>query len=344
MNLASTLGLSETGQLVAAYLGMAGLAAALCATLLAVLLKTGLAWRIALDHPNERSLHSAVVPRCGGWGVVGALLVFLAASLPLLWQISAGLVLLALVSFVDDRRGLPIWARLIAQAIAVFLVMRGQIALNSPLWYVVIALGWLWMINLYNFMDGSDGLAGVMAMIGFSAYAIAFEGGAPTLSMVSVATAGAALGFLYFNWSPARLFLGDAGSIPLGFLAGAIGYLGYREGHWPLWFPPLVFSPFVVDASVTLVRRALRRQKIWSAHREHFYQRLIQSGYSHRRTAVIYALTMLGAAALALSIRTATLAVVVPALCVWLVILAAIGAWIERRAWRASRGAMAVAP
>jgi UDP-N-acetylmuramyl pentapeptide phosphotransferase/UDP-N-acetylglucosamine-1-phosphate transferase len=91
---------------------------------------------------------------------------------------------------------------------------------------------------------------------------------------------------LLFNFDPARIFMGDVGSIPLGFLAASLGLVGIQREVWPLWFPVLVFAPFIVDATVTLLRRAWRREKIWQAHREHYYQRLVQSGWSHRKLAL----------------------------------------------------------
>ncbi|HEX7952129.1 MAG TPA: glycosyl transferase, partial [Burkholderiales bacterium] len=104
------------------------------------------------------------------------------------------------------------------------------------------------------------------------------------LGLMSWSIATAAAGFLIFNFPPAKIFMGDVGSIPLGFLAGALGVAGWQLGLWPLWFPLVVFAPFVVDTSTTLVRRALRGERVWQAHRQHYYQRLILSGWSHRST------------------------------------------------------------
>ncbi|MBU4499659.1 MAG: UDP-phosphate N-acetylglucosaminyl 1-phosphate transferase, partial [Gammaproteobacteria bacterium] len=157
-----------------------------------------------------------------------------------------------------------------------------------------------WMTNLYNFMDGSDGLAGGMVAIGFGALALAaWLGGAPSLAMFCASIAAAALAFLRFNFPPARVFMGDAGSIPLGFLAAALGIDGAAHGVWPWLFPLLVFSPFIVDASVTLARRALRGEKIWRAHRSHYYQRVVLLGATHRQLALAAYALMLASAALA---------------------------------------------
>lgn len=126
-----------------------------------------------------------------------------------------------------------------------------------------------------------------MAVFGFGTYALlAWQGGNASIAGASVALCAAASDFLLFNFPPAKVFMGDAGSIPLGFLAAAIGLLGWQETLWPLWVPLVAFGPFVLDATVTLGKRVLRREKIWHAHRTHYYQRLIQSGWGHRRTAL----------------------------------------------------------
>ena len=167
---------------------------------------------------------------------------------------------------------------------------------------VIGAIATAWMINLYNFMDGSDGLAGGMAVIGFGAYAVAsYQADFLPLALGSVTIAACAAAFLCFNLHPARTFLGDAGSIPLGFLAAAIGFIGWRDGVWPWWFPLLVFSPFIVDATVTLLRRMLTGERFWAAHRSHYYQRLVQSGWGHRKTANAEFALMLACAAIGLA-------------------------------------------
>ncbi len=264
--------------------------------ILRALLATGIAWRLATDIPNARSLHERPTPRVGGWGIVPvgvAALLWLASPMWLIALMAAGL---ALMSQVDDRRGLPARLRFGGHAVAVIVLLAAYPA--AVPWWALAGLGFLmlWLINLYNFMDGADGLAGGMALFGFGAYAVAaLTGAAPShdLAIAGAAIAGAALGFLLLNFHPARLFLGDAGSVPLGFLAGAFGYWGWREQVWPIWFPALVFSPFIADASVTLLRRLLRGERFWQAHREHYYQRVIRSGVSHGRAAVYSYLIML---------------------------------------------------
>jgi len=156
------------------------------------------------------------------------------------------------------------------------------------------AVAVVWMANLYNFMDGSDGLAGGMTVIGFGYYGlIAYLAGNNDFAVLNFSIAAAAGAFLLHNFYPARIFLGDVGAIPLGFLAAALGILGWMDNLWSLWVPVLIFSPFIADSTVTLIKRLLRGKKIWQAHREHYYQRLVQSGFGHRNTALsAYALML----------------------------------------------------
>ena len=259
---------------------------------------------LALDHPNERSLHAVPVPRIGGIAIMLAMLVA-ALLLKADPAILVPAVLLAVPSYFDDRRALPAATRLAVHlfASAAFLVWSGMAI--GVMWLVLLlAIGWL--TNLYNFMDGSDGLAGGMAVIGFGAYGLAaWLGGNSEFELLAWSIAAASAGFLIFNFPPAKIFMGDAGSIPLGFLAGALGVAGWLQSLWPLWFPLVVFAPFIVDASITLARRLLRGERVWKAHRQHYYQRLILAGWSHRKTALSeYALMLLCSTVAILCLRT----------------------------------------
>lgn len=258
------------------------------------------------DRPNERSLHANPRRRVGGIGVMaGALPVAAASGDAAIGAFVACAAALAVISFLDDLRSLPIQVRLPAHlaAAGVAVLAMGTAHLGAlPAVLAVLAIAW--MANLFNFMDGADGLAGGMAAIGFAALAAAAaRAGAWPIVCACAALASASVGFLFHNFPPARVFLGDAGSIPLGFLAGCIGVHGAVSGVWPSWFPVLAFAPFIVDASATLLRRAFRREPVWRAHRTHAYQRLVLSGWSHRRLAVaayaLMAASALGALAAA---------------------------------------------
>ncbi len=267
--------------------GVAGAVSFVLAFIAVRLLLTRFA-RFALDRPNERSLHEHPVPRTGGIAV----LVGIAAAAPFgsveLWLALGLAFALAAISFVDDLKGLPAAARLGAHLLAAGVLVW---YLLSPiyLWQAaLLVLGIAWLTNLYNFMDGSDGLAGGMTVIGFAAYAgAAALAEEPELATICLCVAAAAAAFLVFNFHPARIFLGDVGSIPLGFLAGALGIIGWNDEAWPLWFPCAVFAPFIADATLTLVRRLIRAERVWQAHREHYYQRMVRSGLGHRGTAYI---------------------------------------------------------
>lgn len=255
-----------------------------------------------LDIPNDRSLHATATPRSGGLGIIAGLLVGYLVSdriiIPGQTGTYAALVLVALMSFADDVYRLPPFARLLVQVIAaVLLVFPAGYALtgfalpgfiwHAPLWLLqgFSVLFVVWMVNLYNFMDGMDGFAGGMAVIGFSTLALlgALAGSSIYMSAALLVSMAAA-GFLPFNFPPARLFMGDLGSGTLGFLAALLLLWADRAGFFPLWLGAVVFSPFIVDATWTVIRRTLRGQKPWQAHREHFYQRLVRLGWGHKRT------------------------------------------------------------
>jgi UDP-N-acetylmuramyl pentapeptide phosphotransferase/UDP-N-acetylglucosamine-1-phosphate transferase len=277
----------------------------LCLVLVAVALKllldSGLAARIAIDLPNERSLHAAPIPRIGGIVLVGVALAAAALVAPVLHPLLLIAAALALISAWDDRHGLPVLLRFavhVAAAVGAIILLQ----IDAPVWILVVVASLLtWAMNLYNFMDGADGLAGGMALFGFGALGVAAMDAAPDIGVACFCVAAAAGGFLWHNFHPARVFLGDAGSIPLGFLAGSLGLAGWAKGLWPAWFPLLVFSPFIVDASLTLAARLLRGQKPWQAHREHAYQRMVSGGLGHRRTALLWYALMAACAASALA-------------------------------------------
>ena len=288
--------------------------------------------RLVIDVPNNRSLHTVPTPRTGGIGLM------LAAAMG--WLLHAGGMLavqaalaaaLALIFLIDDVRSLPVLPRFAAQfaAAIAFVWTSGPypVLLLAPL-----VLGIVWSSNLYNFMDGSNGFAGGMTLSGFASYAVAAHlSGEPGLAMMAAIIAAAAAGFLFWNFDPARIFLGDAGSIPLGFLAATLGITGWGRGVWPFWLPILVFSPFAVDATVTLIKRVRRGEKLSHAHRQHYYQRLIQSGWSHGRMALASYALMLAAAASALALRTSPPVAVTALLLAWAGIYAAIAVYVDRR-------------
>ena len=270
---------------------------------IAFLLTRGKAATLALDRPNERSLHVTPVPRTGGIAVLAGTIAAWAASgaSPILPALVA-LGLIACISLLDDLRGVPAAARFAVHLLAAGLVVYSLGAAVPLVALALLAIAIAWLANLYNFMDGSDGLAGGMALIGFCCYGLAALAAEQyEFAVTNLIIAASAAGFLVFNFHPAKIFLGDVGSVPLGFLAGTLGVLGWHTQAWPLWFPVVVFSAFIVDSSLTLARRLWARARVWEAHRDHYYQRLVQMGWGHGRTALAeYALMALtGGVALA---------------------------------------------
>jgi UDP-N-acetylmuramyl pentapeptide phosphotransferase/UDP-N-acetylglucosamine-1-phosphate transferase len=298
--------------------------------------------RLPMDHPGHRSLHSTPIPRSGGVGILlgvglGWLLAWPAPLLPLL-----GLALgLGALSLADDFRGLSVKLRFGVQIAAAAIFILSQPKLPGGILGAGLAvLALVWMTNLYNFMDGANGLAGGMAVFGFGGYALAaWLGGAPGLAAAAACVAAAALGFLAFNFDPARIFMGDAGSIPLGFLAAGLGLAGWRQGVWPLAFPLLAFSPFIVDASATLAKRLLRGEKVWQAHREHYYQRIILMGLSHRQAALAEYALMLACGGSALALPGAPALAQAAILLGWAAVYAALATPIDA-AWRRHKQAL----
>ena len=272
---------------------------------------------LLLDHPNGRSLHSHPRRKVGGLAIMIVILALaMRFDVPALVVVAASF--LVLISVLDDVRSLPVFVRLLSHigaASAVIIAMPGENIFLSLLAVAAIA----WMCNLYNFMDGADGLAGGMTVIGFGALALAANlAGSVDLAGWCAVISTAGLAFLFFNFPPAKVFMGDAGSVPLGFLAAALGYVGFSKEVWPFWYPALVFAPFICDASLTLFKRLFRGEPIWIAHREHLYQRLILSGWSHRRLCLVayvlmFAVSVGAFAALnqPLTVQAAIIAVVV---------------------------------
>jgi len=316
-------------------------AAALTAAAIAPLRRWLLA-RSILDLPNARSSHTVPTPRGGGLALIAVTLLGGALALALtgapfaagpraLAQNGAGALLLtaalAAIFWWDDRRNLPAAPRLLAQALACGL---GLLALPHaggtfqgllPVWadLALTWFAWLWFVNLYNFMDGIDGITGLETLAIAAGTLLAAAAGAtllgpdllagpflaegPRLPLLLGVLAGAAIGFLAWNRPPARIFLGDSGSVPLGFLLGWILLLLAGNGFWAA---ALILPLYhLADASLTLGLRLLRGERVWQAHRQHFYQQAARRFGSHGR--VLARLVPLNLALMALAVLTVAL-------------------------------------
>lgn len=261
-----------------------------------------------LDMPNHRSSHVVPTPRGGGLAVTPLLIVMVGAVF--LWSGNSGLqqwlmliaaVGLGTLSWFDDRHNLSPAIRFACQFMAVIVgifaidgpVLQGLV----PMWLdrILVVLAWVWFLNLFNFMDGIDGITGVEAgSIGLGIFILALLAPLPEfvdLGYIGLGVLSIMAGFLIWNWHPAKLFLGDVGSVPLGFV---LGWLLLELAARGAWMPALILpSYYLLDATFTLIKRGLRGEKVWQAHREHFYQQATQRGMSHARVSALIALANL---------------------------------------------------
>ncbi len=253
--------------------------------------------RIALAKPNARSSHTVPTPQGGGIAVVAATMVAACGALCLsasaasaaasLLPVFAAVIVIAALGAADDVRPIGVAPRLLLQAFSVALVIftlpeELRVAPFVPWWIerVLLVVGGLWFVNLVNFMDGLDWMTvaevvpvtAALAMIG------AFGWLPPAEMTVSLALCGAMLGFAYFNRPIARLFLGDVGSLPVGLLLGWL--LVQLAGHGGLAAAILLPLYYLADATITLGRRVINGEKVWQAHRSHFYQRATDRGFT----------------------------------------------------------------
>jgi UDP-N-acetylmuramyl pentapeptide phosphotransferase/UDP-N-acetylglucosamine-1-phosphate transferase len=261
-----------------------------------------------LKIPNERSSHDEPTPHGAGLIIV---VVCLLAYVPIAifvtgtfsWGYLAGASMIALVSFLDDIRPIYFPVRLAVHCTAAIVLisdtetwhgitMLGNLKLGN--WGYLITFLWVvWMVNSYNFMDGIDGLAGLQAVIaGLGWLFLGLILNMPVIYLFGGIIAASSLGFLVHNWNPARIFMGDVGSAFLGFTFAALPLMART---WVTRSPDLLPIAAVLfvwffqfDSMVTIVRRALRGEKIWIAHREHLFQRLVSAGLSHRSVTALY--------------------------------------------------------
>ncbi len=268
-----------------------------------------------LDIPNERSSHTRPIPRGGGLAIalIAPCCVALASvqqgeALPVGYLV--GVPAIAAIGFVDDLRSVRPGLRLAVYAGAAALLVLSEGGFTQ-LWTpggpvslggFGLLLAFLWIVgltNAYNFMDGIDGIAGLQAVVAAMVWLLVGLGfGSVSVAALSAGIAGASAGFLLYNWSPARIFMGDVGSATLGFSFAALPLMfrGGSAGDVP-WIGFLAVWPFVLDAGFTFLRRLAKRENVFAAHKSHLYQRLVIAGWSHSSVASLYGgLAALGAA------------------------------------------------
>ena len=281
---------------------MSGLSVAVltAATLAASLVATGAVLRMLkrrafLDHPNARSSHSKPTPRGGGLAVVPVIIIAWLAAIPLGANLEATSICviaaaaLAALSWMDDLAGLSPQVRLAGHTVAIVAALATLPTGTNPLtglvpWpgdLIIVALAWLWFVNLFNFMDGIDGIAATETItIGAGSALVASIGGSPAgLVPLGLTAAAAALGFLWWNRPPAQIFLGDVGSVPLGLLLG--GLLLFLANNGQGTAALILPLYYLADATLTIFGRAMRGERVWRAHRQHAYQLAVDGGRSH---------------------------------------------------------------
>lgn len=272
-----------------------------------------------LDIPNERSSHSSPTPRGGGLAIAVTVLGGIILATWWGWidrntglALTGGGAMIALVGWVDDHRDLSALTRFAVQFIAAFwaIYWLGGIpslsigAASLRLGFVGSILGVIgvvWAINLYNFVDGIDGLAaGEAITTGTIGGLILLAMGHSGLAMISFLIAAANAGFLPLNWAPAKLFMGDVGSGMLGYLFAVLAIASENTGAVPLLIWVLLLGAFIFDATVTLGRRMVHGERWYSAHHSHAYQRMVQAGRSHAQVSSMILLINFALALLAI--------------------------------------------
>lgn len=256
--------------------------------------------RALLDVPSDRSSHTVPTPRGGGLGMIVACLlvvvVALRSGLRAEWALSATLVgaaAVAVIGWLDDHGSLGVAPRLAVHLLAGLAVAWLARGVPGPLGLVGAAAAAWWVfwtvssINVTNFMDGIDGMIGLQVLV-FGVHIARLDSGLGEASIVAAALAGSGLGFLAWNWAPARIFMGDVGSAALGMLLVVTGVLAQRAGHWPVSIVFLPLFPIFLDAAVTLLRRWRSGEPLTQAHRSHLYQRLANGGWGHARVSLLY--------------------------------------------------------
>jgi len=277
-------------------------AALMLIALVSSYLLTGLAtrysrWRGLIDRPGERQSHTVPTPRGGGIGLVLAVVLaslVMPSMLDRFWfqAVLPGMVLLSCLGWWDDHSSLSARFRFLVQLAVSFYLLwcfAKQGWNGQPLSQAVAVLFLLWMTNLYNFMDGSNGMVGTQGVFAGIVLAVLYGmAGQTGLALASAMLSAACLGFLPWNIGQAKVFMGDAGSIALGFAFGALLISGVVTGAFTLPVALLVMLVFLADASLTLLMRVIRREQWYNPHRQHLYQRLIASGKTHGSVLLFY--------------------------------------------------------
>jgi Fuc2NAc and GlcNAc transferase len=274
-----------------------------------------------LDIPNQRSSHTVPTPKGGGISIVvlliittGILFYFQMISREIMFSVITGLLIISIIGLIDDYKNLPIPIRLTGYtfgAIMALYFIGGvsslfetdydffkccdiNISRFSDIGPFLAILYMLWLTNLYNFMDGVDGFAAIQTICVslFCSFLFYFSGNYG-FAVIMFCLVSATSGFLYWNWSPAKIFMGDVGSCSIGFFFGLFSIYTAKEGIVPISIWLILLAPFIGDATFTLIKRLINKEKWYEAHNTHAFQNLLQLGLSHRQLTLGLLLTNL---------------------------------------------------
>ena len=249
-----------------------------------------------MDIPDERTNHTIPTPRGGGLAVISTIIIFLTVAsfyheglFSKIMPIMFGTIILSTLSWIDDKKGLSPLIRFSTQIITISIItlvyLDNKLFINDYIPYyamvIFIILLWTWFLNLFNFMDGINGITSVETIsicVGIIAI-VSLANLDKQYAFISALCASSILGFLFWNWGNAKIFLGDVGSISMGFILGWLMLELASKGYWS---PMIILSLYYLfDSTYTITKRLLKKEKIWLPHSQHFYQKAVRSGKSH---------------------------------------------------------------
>jgi len=286
--------------------------------------------KIFYDVPNQRSSHTKPTLKIGGVIIFS---IFFPTIYNEYYSFSINLLLPAfiifIISFLDDLFHVSNLIRFLFHLFA-SIIFISLLPIDNIFISMFFVISMIWITNLYNFMDGIDGLSVSMTIVGFSSFAYIFYlKSAYDLSVISSLLVFVVLPFFYFNFIKSKIFIGDSGATTIGFLAGALGLIGWTNELFPIWFPILIFVPFGADATLTLILRLYERKNPFQPHNEFFFHKLIFLGYPKNIVLYLYLFFMILSSLLAFFIIKCSIEVIYFSFYLYLILLLCILVYIH---------------
>lgn len=274
----------------------------------------------ALDRPNKRSMHVQPIPRGGGIVIAGLFVlgsIFFIPTWPgihrCLVALVGGTLVISIVGWLDDQKSLNSFTKFTVQLVigvicvgliqpetTIYLFTEKMVDLTSFILIPVIVLWITWIMNVFNFMDGIDGLVASQTIVNAFVLSIwFFYIGDTSIALVCLILCGATSGFIFYNWAPAKIFLGDSGSLSVGLIFGVLAIYGVTKHEMPVIGFIVLYGIFLADTGITLLHRMLKGERWWEPHDQHFYQRIVRTGISHSKMSIIFLMANSGLAVLA---------------------------------------------